>query len=56
MFTVLFFVAVDQRTLTRFEIKRFAREAYNLGVRYIGGCCGMQSHHIRAMAEEVGSA
>merc|ERR1711979_100529 len=29
------------------------REAYNLGVRYIGGCCGFEPYHIRAMAEEL---
>ncbi len=31
----------------------YAREAYNLGVRYIGGCCGVEPYHIRAMAEEL---
>jgi len=24
-----------------------------MGVRYIGGCCGFQPYHIRAIAEEV---
>jgi methionine synthase I (cobalamin-dependent) len=32
---------------------RFAREAYNLGVRYIGGCFGFEPYHIRAVAEEL---
>ena len=32
---------------------KFAREAYDLGVRYIGGCCGFQAYHIRAVAEEL---
>lgn len=32
---------------------KFAREAYELGVRYIGGCCGFQAYHIRACAEEL---
>ena len=32
---------------------RFAREAYDLGVRYIGGCCGFEPYHIRAVAEEL---
>ena len=27
--------------------KRWAREAYNLGIRYIGGCCGFEPYHIR---------
>ena len=34
-------------------MNKFAREAYNLGVRYIGGCCGFQAYHIRAVAEEL---
>ena len=25
-----------------------------MGVRYIGGCCGFEPYHIRAIAEEVG--
>lgn len=32
---------------------RYAREAYELGVRYIGGCCGVEPYHIRAIAEEL---
>ena len=32
---------------------RYAREAWELGVRYIGGCCGFEPYHIRAMAEEL---
>ena len=32
---------------------KFARDAYELGVRYIGGCCGFQPYHIRAVAEEL---
>ena len=24
-----------------------------MGVRYIGGCCGFEPYHIRAIAEEV---
>ena len=37
----------------RFEMHKFARDAYDLGVRYIGGCCGFQPYHIRAVAEEL---
>ena len=33
---------------------KYARRAYDMGVRYIGGCCGFQPYHIRAIAEEVG--
>ena len=32
---------------------RFARQAYDMGIRYIGGCCMTQSYHIRAVAEEL---
>jgi len=45
--------ALEPRTLTRWEVKRWAREAYNLGIRYIGGCCGFEPYHIRAIAEEL---
>ena len=31
----------------------YYREAWNLGVRYIGGCCGFEAYHIRAVAEEL---
>lgn len=34
-------------------MQRFAREAHELGIRYIGGCCGFEPYHIRAMAEEL---
>lgn len=44
---------LEPRICTRFEMHKFAREAYELGVRYIGGCCGFQAYHIRACAEEL---
>lgn len=31
----------------------YAREAYNGGIRFIGGCCGFEPYHIRAVAEEL---
>lgn len=34
-------------------MQRYARQAYELGVRYIGGCCGFESYHIRAVSEEL---
>ncbi|KAK3733619.1 hypothetical protein QZH41_016401, partial [Actinostola sp. cb2023] len=46
-------LALEPRTLTRFDVQKYAREAYNLGVRYIGGCCGFEAYHIRAIAEEL---
>jgi len=45
--------SMEPRQITRWEAARFAREAYDLGVRVIGGCCGFESYHIRAMAEEL---
>lgn len=47
-------VALDPFTCNRFEIADFAREAYELGVRYLGVCCGAAPHHIRSMAEALG--
>ncbi len=38
---------------TRWDIHRIARKAYDLGVRYVGGCFGFQPYHIRAVAEEL---
>ena len=38
---------------TRFDVHRYARAAYDLGVRYLGGCCGFEPYHIRAIAEEM---
>ena len=45
--------ALEPRQITRWEAAKFARAAYELGVRVIGGCCGVESHHVRAMAEEL---
>ena len=44
---------MESRTITRWDVHRYAREAYDAGARYIGGCCGFESYHIRAIAEEV---
>ncbi|XP_072045944.1 betaine--homocysteine S-methyltransferase 1-like isoform X2 [Amphiura filiformis] len=45
--------AMETRMINRFDAQKFARKAYELGVRYIGGCCGFEPYHIRAMAEEL---
>ncbi|CAB4004374.1 betaine--homocysteine S-methyltransferase 1, partial [Paramuricea clavata] len=45
--------ALEPRILTRWDMHRYAREAYDLGVRYIGGCCGFEPYHIRAIAQEL---
>ena len=39
---------------TRFEMADFALRARDIGVDYIGICCGGGPHHVRAMAEALG--
>jgi betaine-homocysteine S-methyltransferase len=46
--------ALDPFYSNRYEIAQFAREAYELGVRYLGVCCGAAPHFIRSMAEALG--
>jgi betaine-homocysteine S-methyltransferase len=46
--------ALDPFTCTRVELGEFARAALDLGVTYLGVCCGAGPHHIRAVAEAVG--
>jgi methionine synthase I (cobalamin-dependent) len=46
--------ALDPFTCNRYEMARFATTAYELGVRFIGVCCGGAPHHVRAMAEALG--
>ncbi|MBA3261306.1 MAG: homocysteine S-methyltransferase family protein [Thermoleophilaceae bacterium] len=46
--------ALDPFTCSRYEIADFARAADELGVRYLGVCCGAAPHHIRSMAEALG--
>lgn len=45
--------ALEPRICTRWDMHKFAREAYDMGVRYIGGCCGFEPYHIRALSEEL---
>ncbi|KAF2349608.1 Homocysteine-binding domain [Trinorchestia longiramus] len=44
---------LEPRLCTRWDMHKFARAAYELGVRYIGGCCGFEAYHVRALAEEL---
>jgi betaine-homocysteine S-methyltransferase len=46
--------ALDPFTCNRYELGEFAATAYQLGVRYLGVCCGAGPHHIRAVAEALG--
>lgn len=45
---------LDPFTCTRAELGEFATAALDLGVRYLGVCCGAAPHHIRAVAEAAG--
>ncbi len=46
--------ALDPFVCNRYELGEFARTAYDLGVRYLGVCCGAAPHHIRSVAEALG--
>jgi betaine-homocysteine S-methyltransferase len=46
--------ALDPFMCTRFEIADFAREAVEIGVDYLGLCCGAGPHHVRSLAEAIG--
>ena len=45
--------ALEPRVCTRWEIQQWARKAYDMGIRYLGGCCGFEPYHIRAISEEL---
>jgi betaine-homocysteine S-methyltransferase len=47
-------IALEPFTCTRFEMAHFALQARELGVDYVGICCGAGPHHVRAMAEALG--
>ena len=47
-------VRLEPFLLVRDEVATFAREALDLGVDYLGLCCGGAPHYIRSMAEAVG--
>ncbi|KAI6179856.1 Homocysteine methyltransferase [Aphelenchoides besseyi] len=50
----LFPLRLDTKLLDRFEMADFATEAKELGVNYIGVCCGCAPIQIRQMAENLG--
>jgi betaine-homocysteine S-methyltransferase len=47
-------LALEPFGCTRFEMAQFAVQARDLGVDYVGICCGAGPHHVRAMAEALG--
>ena len=46
--------ALDPFACNRYELGEFARRVHELGVRYLGVCCGAGPHHIRSVAEALG--
>jgi betaine-homocysteine S-methyltransferase len=46
--------ALDPFVCNRYEIAEFGKDAFALGVRYLGVCCGAGPHHIRSLAEALG--
>jgi betaine-homocysteine S-methyltransferase len=46
--------ALDPLGCSRYEIAEFGKEAFSLGIRYLGVCCGAGPHHIRSLAEALG--
>jgi betaine-homocysteine S-methyltransferase len=50
----LFPLELESAALTRFEMADFARAAAELGVNYVGVCCGGAPHYVRAIAEALG--
>jgi betaine-homocysteine S-methyltransferase len=47
-------IALEPFLHTRFEMADFTVQAHELGINYIGICCGGAPHHVRAMAEALG--
>ena len=51
---IAFPLELDPLVLTRNEMATYALKAKEMGLNYIGGCCGTAPHHLRAMAEALG--
>ena len=46
--------ALEPFLCNRYEMADFARHAHDLGIRYLGICCGNSPAHTRAIAEALG--
>ena len=46
--------ALDPLYCNRYEIRKFTEEAHDLGIKYLGVCCGAAPMHIREVAEAIG--
>ncbi|HEU4487708.1 MAG TPA: homocysteine S-methyltransferase family protein [Actinomycetota bacterium] len=49
-------LGLDPLQLTRQEMGDFAVQAQDMGIDYIGSCCGSVASHVRAMAVALGKA
>jgi betaine-homocysteine S-methyltransferase len=47
-------LALDPLQLTRQEMADYARNAREIGINYIGSCCGSVAIHVREMARALG--
>lgn len=47
-------IALDPLQLTRKEMGDYATQAHQIGINYIGACCGTAAAHIREMARALG--
>ena len=45
---------LEEHLCTRHDMAEFARNAAEIGVNYIGICCGGAPYHVRSMAEALG--
>ena len=45
---------LEPTRLTRFDMGNFATRAKNMGVNYIGSCCGSGAQHVREMGKALG--
>jgi betaine-homocysteine S-methyltransferase len=52
--TSAYTLGLDRFICTRDTMADFAIKAHELGVEYIGICCGAGPHHVRAMSEALG--
>lgn len=48
------YMELDRFLCTRYEMAEFAKRAKDIGIDYIGICCGAGPHHVRSMAEALG--
>jgi len=48
------YLELEPHTLTRLEMAEWAKKLVEIGVNYLGVCCGGEPYMLRAMAEAVG--